>query len=174
MDKWIEEMYEASKLDHTVIVGSDIRQLTGEIARLTAALEEAKRERDEAAKRANEDWHDTWRKWFDERDATAKLLEAERHANRSLGILVREAEAALQSAEAKGYVRGVEEAIDAAPTQRRGVVETMLIARQALLDYASRTVDPDLRSGLAVLKALVPAPAVEPVATTTEKEGTDE
>jgi outer membrane protein TolC len=46
MDKWIEEMHEASKLDHTVIVGSDIRQLTGEIARLTAALEEAKRERD--------------------------------------------------------------------------------------------------------------------------------
>jgi hypothetical protein len=112
---------------------------------ITAALEEAKRENE--------------------------ILRMERD---TMETAFDKAEAALQSAEAKGYARGVEEAIDAAPTQRRGVVETMLIARQALLDYASRTVDPDLRSGLAVLKALVPAPAVEPVATTTEKESTDE
>jgi signal transduction protein with GAF and PtsI domain len=90
--------YDRAKPAIMGVITDALGDALAEERRLTAALEEAKRERDEAVKRANEDWHDTWRKWFDERDDTAKLLEAERHANRSLGILVREAESSLARA----------------------------------------------------------------------------
>jgi hypothetical protein len=75
-----------------------------------------------------------------------------------LTAALEEAKREAQSAEAKGYARGVEEAAHH--------LETMPVFSER--DRRARSL------GAMEVRSLLPRPDAEPVATTTEKEGTDE